>query len=637
MSVCGKSSIRNFGICGLLVASFLGVSAQANEEVVPGEYIIKLKPKSSSSSVGRLSMKISAKGASMGRQLQQLGMLHLKNSDAALAADLKNEQDVDYIEPNYRLRKLDEPGMNMQTYSESQVADLVPLGQEALGLKMTYSSLPGAEAMALAASQYALQPATVSGTGRPIIAVVDTGVDINHTSFQRVNAIWQNPYEIPGNGIDDDNNGFVDDVYGWNFVSRSGAMVDDDGHGTHVAGIALGVGSNIFSSSAPTSQVQIMPLKFLDGSGGGSTADAIAAIYYAVDNGAAVINASWGGNSYSRALHEAIAYSYYNGVSFIAASGNSKSNNDSKAVFPSSLDVPNLVSVAATTDWDELASFSNFGAHSVNIGSPGVSILSTVPGNSYGYSSGTSMAAPFISGIAALAKVVNPSLSGYDIRSLILQEGDRVATLSGLVTTEARVSFTPVIESASTLSAQALPSYSLTGYRGLASTEQAVETSSNGCAMVLPLSALNGSGGGRPPWLLFMIVVLGALPFAAGLWVLSRPEQNSVEATRVSDLRVHERFQLNTSVVMSVNGREIHGTVGTISQGGVSLKTEQWLERGGSLTMMISSPDGKEKIEVDGRIVWSEPKQAYGVQFSEAKESVKDRIASWSKSLVKAN
>ncbi len=239
------------------------------------------------------------------------------------------------------------------------------------------------------------------GSKNIIVAIIDTGIDYEHPDLK--DNIWINNGEIPGNGVDDDNNGFVDDVHGWDFRNNDSDPMDDNRHGTHCAGTIGAVGNNSEGVVGVNWQVQLMALKFLDASGSGSTSDALEAIIYAVDNGAKILSNSWGGGGFSQSLKDAIEYADQHNALFVAAAGNSSSDNDQSPSYPASYDVENVISVAASNDRDYLASFSNYGARTVDLAAPGESILSTVPGNGYQYLSGTSMATPHVSGAAALA------------------------------------------------------------------------------------------------------------------------------------------------------------------------------------------------------------------------------------------
>ena len=285
-----------------------------------------------------------------------------------------------------------------------------------------------------------------TGNSGTILAVVDTGVDINHPDLA-VN-IWSNLAEVNGiPGIDDDNNGYIDDVNGWNFFDNVPWVVfsaDEDSHGTHVAGTIAADGNNGTGVVGVNWNAQIMVLKFLGPGGSGYTSDAIAAIEYAMNNGAEVINASWGcqespsvPNCFSQALKDAIQA--YNRV-FVAAAGNNGTDNDGVfSHYPSSYNSPNIIAVAATDRNDALASFSNVGTASVDLGGPGVSILSTLPLNNYGYGSGTSMATPHVTGVAALLLALDPTLSPAEVKGLILDNADPVSSLAGITVTGGRL------------------------------------------------------------------------------------------------------------------------------------------------------------------------------------------------------
>ena len=236
------------------------------------------------------------------------------------------------------------------------------------------------------------------GTSTNVVtAVIDTGVDYRHQDLAA--NIWSNADEVAGNGIDDDRNGYVDDTRGWDFANNENDPMDDNGHGTHVAGTIGAVGNNGVGVTGVAWSALIMPLKFLDKSGSGALSDAIEAINYARVNGAKVINASWGGGAFSSALQSAITQYQQAGGIFVAASGNEGSNNSTTPSYPANY--AGVISVGASTRSDALASFSNFGTN-VQIVAPGQSILSTLPGNAYGTLSGTSMATPHAAGAIAL-------------------------------------------------------------------------------------------------------------------------------------------------------------------------------------------------------------------------------------------
>lgn len=217
----------------------------------------------------------------------------------------------------------------------------------------------------------------ITGTNGIIVAVIDSGVDYLHDDLAA--NMWVNPGEIAGDGIDNDGNGYIDDVHGYDFVDYDSDPTDTDGHGTHVAGTIGAVGNNGIGVVGVNWNCRIMACRFLDGSGSGYTSDAILAINYAVANGAKVLNNSWGGGSYSHALYAAIQDAQRRGVLFVAASGNDGSNNDSFPHYPSNYNLDCILSVAATDDEDLIADFSNWGATTVDMFAPGVDIWSTVP------------------------------------------------------------------------------------------------------------------------------------------------------------------------------------------------------------------------------------------------------------------
>ncbi len=289
---------------------------------------------------------------------------------------------------------------------------------------------------------------TTTGSDDVVVAVIDEGVDISHPDLR--DKIWTNAAEVAGNGVDDDGNGYVDDVNGWDFVNDDASVYDPDPltgtgdeHGTHVAGTIAAAGDNGTGITGVSWRTRIMPLKFL-GVDGGYTSDAIEAINYAVDKGVKISNNSWGGGGKSQALQDAIARADSSGHLFVAAAGNGGADgvgddNDATPHYPSSYSNPNIVAVAATDDRDTLASFSNFGVTSVDLAAPGVRILSTLPGDAYGSYSGTSMATPHVTGVAALVKSRNLTLGDAKIKAKLLKRVDEKAGLAGKVLAAGRL------------------------------------------------------------------------------------------------------------------------------------------------------------------------------------------------------
>ncbi len=282
------------------------------------------------------------------------------------------------------------------------------------------------------------------GDSSAVVGVIDTGVNMTHPDLAA--NIWTNPAEIANNGIDDDANGFIDDVHGWDFLNDDNDPTDDNSHGTVVAGILSAVGNNGIGVSGVSWNTKIMPIKFLGKDGFGETAGAIAAINYATlmrtrGVNIRITNNSWGDTSFSSALYDAIAASGAAGMLAVAAAGNNNANIDSSPFYPAGFNLPNIISVAWTDQSDNRASLSNYGLVGVDLGAPGSSILSPDLGTGYqNIKSGTSMAAPHVAGAAALAFSISPpSVSYQTIKDAILNGGDAVAALAGKTVTGKRL------------------------------------------------------------------------------------------------------------------------------------------------------------------------------------------------------
>ena len=276
------------------------------------------------------------------------------------------------------------------------------------------------------------------GTGQTIIAVVDTGVDYNHPDLKA--NMWTNTGEVPGNGVDDDKNGYVDDYYGYDTANKDGDPMDDDSHGTHVAGTIGAVGNNNVGVVGVAWKTRIMAVKSL-GTSGGSFADVVAGFDYAVANGAKIVNMSLGGRGGSPGdfAEVAIINAGKKGVILVAAAGNDGTNNDTSPFYPANYTAANIVSVAATDDKDGLAGFSNYGLESIDIGAPGVDIMSTLPNNSYGAQNGTSMAAPMVAGALVVMMDQSPGLTYQQYIAKLYKGADLIPSLAGKTTTGARL------------------------------------------------------------------------------------------------------------------------------------------------------------------------------------------------------
>ena len=285
-----------------------------------------------------------------------------------------------------------------------------------------------------------------TGSNAVIVAVIDTGVDYNHPDLS--SNIWINPgesgldnqgFDKRFNGIDDDNNEYIDDWHGWNFYQGNNDPMDGNTgsyHGTHCAGILGAAGNNGVGVCGVNWNVTIMPLRTTDVSGLSNSSSNIMAINYASSNAAGIISNSWGGYSYDQALKDAIDNSP---ALVVCAAGNDNVNTDLNPFYPASFNSTNLISVAATDSSDNKASFSNYGQISVDLAAPGVNIYSTKKDSTYQFKSGTSMATPFVAGVAALVKSTNPLLTNNQIKNIIFNNIDVKPSLSGKVNTSGRL------------------------------------------------------------------------------------------------------------------------------------------------------------------------------------------------------
>jgi len=338
-------------------------------------------------------------------------------------AVLRQDPDIEVAEPNYEVSIAATP--NDPRYSELwNMHNIAQTGGT------PDADIDGPEAWDIA-----------TGDGNVIVGVIDTGVDYTHEDLS--DNIWTNPGEIPGNGIDDDGNGYVDDIHGYDFVNNDGDPMDDHGHGTHVSGTIAGVGNNNIGVVGVNWNAKIAGIKFLSANGSGSIANAINAIVYANNNGIRITNNSWSGGSFSQSLLDAINA----GGLFVAAAGNSGGDTDVFPAYPAAYNSDNIIAVAATDHNDALASFSNYGLTSVDLAAPGVSILSSVPYSScplcdtsgYRWLSGTSMAAPHVAGAAALMQSAVPQSTTAELKTWIMNAVDPIASLDGKMVTGGRL------------------------------------------------------------------------------------------------------------------------------------------------------------------------------------------------------
>ena len=285
--------------------------------------------------------------------------------------------------------------------------------------------------------------AVTRGSEQVVVAVLDSGVDYTHPDL--VNNIWTRPEIIKAYHDDDLTSADgIDDEHGFNVVEDNGDPMDDNGHGTHCAGIIGAEGGNGIGIAGVNWNVRIMSLRFMDGDGTGTTKDAIEAINYVIDRKRAgvnvrIISASWGSTARSRALEDVIRKAFDEGILVVAAAGNASTDNDQTPHYPSSYNLGNIVSVAATNRNDQLASFSNYGAKSVHVAAPGEEILSTWLEHGFSEKKGTSMATPFVAGVAALILSQNPQMSVADLRARLLKSVDPLSALKGKVSSGGRI------------------------------------------------------------------------------------------------------------------------------------------------------------------------------------------------------
>lgn len=390
---------------------------------LPNEVLVKFKPGTFKNKINTLNVRV---GVETLKVIPKINIHRLKSTKGMSAKELmelyNKDPDVEYVEPNY-IVSID---ANPNDADYSLLWGLNNTGQT--------GGLADADIDAPEAWDYLFD-----SWPEVVVAVIDTGVDYNHPDLAA--NMWTNPGEIPGDGIDNDGNGYIDDYRGWDFYNDDNDPYDDHYHGTHCAGTIAAVGYNGIGVIGANYKAKIMPLKFLGSSGSGSTSDAIEAILYAAANGAKVMSNSWGGGGYSTALEDAIntAYANGNGAVFVASAGNTYADNDLTPHYPSSYEVPNVIAVAATDHNDDKASLSCYGFTSVDLGAPGVGIYSTEPNNGYKYLSGTSMAAPHVSGIASLIIAAYPYLNVDEVKNLILNSTDAIASLENITLTGGRL------------------------------------------------------------------------------------------------------------------------------------------------------------------------------------------------------
>lgn len=417
----------------LLALGFFGWSARAvaqplmwdGNEVHPTRILARLNTANQPAAAT-----LSALGSRLTRQYDTPGLMLLDETaqptalpggvDARLTRlqtrieALRNSGLFQYVEPDYIVHHCAAP--NDSAFLDGTLWSLRNYGQA--------GGLPGADISVTNAWDI------TKGSTNVIVAVIDTGIRYTHQDL--ANQMWHNPGEIPGNDLDDDGNGYIDDVFGINAITGTGDPFDGDDHGTHCSGTIGAAANDGHPHVGVNWNVRLMGAKFL-GEGGGDTGDAITCIEYTVKMGARVLNNSWGGGGYSRALFDAIKKAGDAGVLFVAAAGNYSINNDVTPFYPCSYPLDNIISVAATDRSDQLADFSHYGAKSVDLGAPGVAIFSSTSTSdtSYELFDGTSMAAPHVSGAAGLILSAYPTADLTELKGRLLLGADPIPALAG--------------------------------------------------------------------------------------------------------------------------------------------------------------------------------------------------------------
>lgn len=395
---------------------------------VPGQLLIKFKDGASAKAKANILTKLKGKyknkiNSSAIPGFEDEGAIDLVETSAELLSaidNVKNEPDIDFVEPNY-------------IYHTTEVAN------DPYFTNAQWNMQSGG---------YGCQASTAwtnhkTGGSDVYIGVVDQGYMYQHDDLK--NNAGVNPGEIPGNGIDDDHNGYIDDVYGWNFYNNDAEIYKgSDSHGTHVAGIIGAEGGNGIGVAGVVWNVKLLGTKFIEGRTG-NTFSAVQAIDYLIalkvkqKLNIVALCCSWGGTDKSKNLEAAIKRAGKAGILIIAAAGNSAANNDKTAMYPASYKLNNIISVASINQAGGLSSFSNYGAKTVDIGAPGESIVSTYLNNTYGGMSGTSMAAPHVAGAAALYASTHPGASATQIKNAILSAAIPTASLKGKCVTGGRL------------------------------------------------------------------------------------------------------------------------------------------------------------------------------------------------------
>ena len=423
-------------------------------EVEPGELIVKMNGSIENGLMGDFAGEYGAKVIekfdlggdifkSFGGDMMRLKLPAGISPFEAMAA-MKADDRVAFAEPNevIYLEEVQDQAPPQGQQPPAENGEPNDLDAKLWGLKNTGQTggTAGADTSAVGAWQVTKGDGSENG---PLIAVIDTGIDYNHPDLK--NNMWTNPGEIAGDGIDNDGNGVIDDMHGYYPGGNSGDPMDGHSHGTHCAGTIAAEGNNGEGVTGVMQDARLMAVKIFSDSGRTTAADIVKGINYANKMGADITSNSWGGGGRSEAIYEAFKA---NDALHVIAAGNSNYDNDKRDNFPSNYDLDNIVAVAATNHDDQRASFSQWGANSVDVAAPGRNIWSTVPTSkgSYGNKSGTSMATPHVSGGAGLIMSAYPDATNAEVKARLIHGSDKIDSLNDISVSDGRVNFAASVE-----------------------------------------------------------------------------------------------------------------------------------------------------------------------------------------------
>ncbi len=378
--------------------------ASVNEPLaVPGEYIVKIKSSEAPQVFSNLAIMSEHLNAEITSIIPKgkLMVVHRPaiETQASVIKSLSESPFIEYAEPNYIYHHLAQP--NDLSYGKQWALKNTLNGGVDIGAEAAWD--------------------ITTGSDQVVVGIIDSGIDYNSPELK--SNIWINQAEAAGKpGVDDDQNGYVDDIYGVNLGRLPGINpTDDNGHGSHCAGTIGASGNDGVGITGINWKVKLMGLKFLDSEGAGTLETAVKAIDYAIKMKVKILSNSWGSYEVSKALQEAIERANQAGILFVAAAGNDGLDNELRPVYPASYKIPNVIAVAASSERGELAGFSNFGKNFVHLAAPGVSIYSLWKNGELANKSGTSMAAPFVAGIAALLLSHEPQLTHLELKERLMK------------------------------------------------------------------------------------------------------------------------------------------------------------------------------------------------------------------------